>query len=107
MEALASGALGTEVRINGDIRFALLPEPHLVLNEVSIGPKGKPVAAVKSADADFSLTDFLRDRYTMTRLVLDHPLFDFRVNPDGTVGTGLKPTFNDADTALSIANAEV
>ena len=107
MEALASGALGTEVRINGDIRFALLPEPHLVLNEVSIGPKGKPVAAVKSADADFSLMDFLRDRYTMTKLVLDHPVIEVRIGEDGTVDTGLKPASAGASTSLSVANAAV
>jgi uncharacterized protein involved in outer membrane biogenesis len=107
LQMLASQALGADVRVNGDIRFSLLPAPHLELTDVSVGPAQQPVIAVKSASADFSLMDFLRDHYSMTRLVLDHPLFDLRVNADGSIGTGLKPSFNDADTALSIANAEV
>ena len=102
METLASRALGADVRINGDIRFSLLPAPHLELTDVAVGPQQAPVMSVKSANADFSLMDFLRDRYSMTRLVLDHPVLDLKVAlADGTVryrpepsgGRQRRPTF--------------
>ena len=73
MEALAGQALGTPVKIKGDIAFSLLPAPHLTLGDVEIGPPQQPVLSVGAASADFSLIDFLRDRYSMTSLVLDHP----------------------------------
>ncbi|MGN6099598.1 MAG: AsmA family protein [Devosia sp.] len=107
METLAAQALGAPVRITGDIHFSLLPSPHLELTDVSVGPEGHPVMSVKSADADFSLMDFLRDRYVMTRLVLDHPALDLTIGKDGSVETGLKPTLGDSRTALSVANARI
>jgi len=107
METLASRALGADVRINGDIRFSLLPAPHLELSDVAVGPVKQPMISVKSADADFSLIDFLRDRYTMTRLVLDHPVLDLKVAADGTVDTGLHLPSADRQTNLSAANARI
>jgi len=107
METLASRALGADVRINGDIRFSLLPAPHLELSDVAVGPAKQPTISVKSADADFSLIDFLRDRYTMTRLVLDHPVLDLKVAADGTVDTGLNLPSADSQTNLSAANARI
>lgn len=107
METLATEALGAEVRIKGDIHFALLPAPHLVLGDVSVGPASQPVVSVKSADADFSLVDFLRDRYSMTRLVLEHPLLDLKVKPDGSLDWGLKPATGDSKANLSVANATI
>jgi uncharacterized protein involved in outer membrane biogenesis len=107
METLAGEALGADVRIKGDVRFSLLPAPHLVLTDLAVGPENQPVMSVKSADADFSLMDFLRDRYSMTSLVLEHPVLDLKINPDGTFDTGLKPPGSDAKTSLSVANARI
>ncbi|MDR3470453.1 MAG: AsmA family protein, partial [Devosia sp.] len=107
METLAGEALGTAVRIKGDIHFSLLPAPHLVLADVAVGPVTQPVMSVASADADFSLIDFLRDRYTMTKLVLEHPVLDLKIDRDGSLDTGLKPPGSDAKTSLSVANAQI
>ena len=107
MESLAAEALGAEVRVNGEIHFSLMPQPHMELADISVGPQAQPVMSVKSADADFSLMDFLRNRYSMTRLVLDHPVLNLTVEPDGTLDTGLKPAGADSSTALSVANAQV
>ena len=107
MEALAAEALGADVRIKGDIHFSLLPAPHLVLGDVSVGPAKQPAISVQSADADFSLMDFLRDRYSMTRLVLEHPVLDLKVNQDGSIDWGLKPASADSKTNISVANARI
>ena len=107
MEALAAQALGGDVRIKGDIKFALLPQPHLSLTDVSVGPAANPAMAVKSVDADFSLIDFLRDRYTMTKLTLDHPVLDVKIGAGGQVETGLKLNGADGKANLSVANARI
>lgn len=107
MEVLAARALGGDVRIKGDIKFALLPQPHLSLSDVSVGPVADPAMAVKSVDADFSLIDFLRDRYTMTKLTLDHPVLDVKIGDGGEVETGLKLNGADSKANLSVANARI
>ncbi len=107
LELLASQALGTPVRINGDIGFVLLPAPHLVLNDLAVGPQQRPVLSVTSASADFSLIDFLRDHYSMTNLVLEHPELDLTVGKDGSLDTGIKLTPADSNAVLSVARATV
>jgi len=107
MEMLAGQALGADVKINGDIHFLLLPQPHLELKDVAVGDAGRPVISINSADADFSLMDFLRDRYTMTRLVLDHPVLDLQIEPDGSLNTGLNLASGDSKAVISVADAEI
>jgi hypothetical protein len=107
METLASQALGADVRIKGDIRFSLLPAPHIEITDVAVGPAQAPVMSVNAADADFSLLDFLRDRYSMTSLVLDHPVLDLKIAADGSIDTGLKPAGTDSKANISVASAEI
>jgi hypothetical protein len=107
LQTLAGDALGAEVRINGDIRFSLLPQPHIEVTDVSVGPVKAPVMSVKSADADLSLLDFLRDRYSVTKLILDQPVLGLLVNADGSVTSGLHPASGDSKSSLSIANARI
>ena len=66
MEALASQVLGTEVEIKGDIAFTLLPQPRLSFGTVLVGTETDPLIEIASAEAEFSLMDFLRDRYAVT-----------------------------------------
>src|SRR3954465_13863539 len=74
MEALASELLGTEVVIRGDIEFSLLPQPRLSFSDVLVGPPTDPAATIGAVEADFSLLEFLRDDYNITRLVLRQPM---------------------------------
>ena len=89
MEALASGALGTPVTIRGDIAFALLPQPKLNFSDVLVGSPEEPAATVDSVDAEFSLMDFLRDNYDLTKLVLRGPVVDFTIDESGLLGSGV------------------
>src|SRR5690606_1267593 len=88
MEAMAGEALGAPVTIAGEIRFSLLPQPKLEFSEVSVGPAGAPSMTVRRVEADFSLVDFIRDRYSVTRLLLDQPEIILGVKADGTIDAG-------------------
>ena len=70
-QSMASHAFGTEVAIEGDIHLTLLPQPQLQFRR-SGGPAVAPVLTVETVEADFSLFDFLRDQYKVTRLELDN-----------------------------------
>ena len=89
MEELATGVLGTPVTIRGNIDFSLLPQPRLQFADVLVGSPEEPAATVDSVEAEFSLMDFLRDNYRVTRLVLRGPVIDFTVDESGFLGSGV------------------
>lgn len=89
MEELATGMLGTPVTVRGDIDFTLLPQPRLRFSDVLVGSPEEPAATVDSVEAEFSLMDFLRDNYTVTRLLLRQPVVDFTVDESGFFGSGV------------------
>jgi hypothetical protein len=89
MEELASEVLNAPVSIRGEIDFTLLPQPRLAFTEVLVGNPDAPTAVVDAVEAEFSLMDFLRDNYTITRLLLRGPTLDFTVDESGFLGTGL------------------
>nr|WP_295886139.1 AsmA family protein [uncultured Devosia sp.] len=89
MEELATDMLGTPVTVRGDIDFTLLPQPRLRFSDVLVGPADEPAATVDSVEAEFSLMDFLRDNYNVTRLVLRQPVIDFSIDESGFFGSGV------------------
>lgn len=89
MEELATGMLGTPVTVRGEIDFTLLPQPRLRFSDVLVGSAEEPAATVDSVEAEFSLMDFLRDNYTVTRLVLRQPVVDFTIDESGFLGSGV------------------
>lgn len=92
LEAIASETLGTPVAITGDIKFSLLPQPQFNFGKVVVGTPEKPVMTVAGVEAQFSLIDFIRDRYALTKLVLDQPSIDVRIGTDGSLETGIDRT---------------
>lgn len=105
LAVMAGDVLGTPVRIEGDVSFALLPQPRLTLAGVSAGPVEAPKLEVEAVEAEFSLIDFIRDRYTVTRLVLRRPQLTLVVDADGAVETGLVGGGGVAPVA--VARAEI
>jgi hypothetical protein len=89
MEELATSVLGTPVTVRGDIDDTLLPHPRLRFSDVLVGSPEEPAATVDSVEAEFSLMDFLRDNYNVTRLVLRQPVIDFTVDESGFFGSGV------------------
>lgn len=103
---IAGEVLGAPVRIEGDIQFTLLPQPKLEFAKVSAGPADAPNLTVESVEAEFSLIDFIRDRYTLTRLALTGPHVEVHVGSDGSVDTGM--ALPQAVTSnISVANATI
>ncbi|WEK05462.1 MAG: AsmA family protein [Candidatus Devosia phytovorans] len=103
MEELATAMLGTPVTVRGDIQFTLLPQPRLHFDDVLVGSTEAPAATVDSVEADFSLMDFLRDNYNITRLVLSQPVIDFTVDESGLFGSGVSLETGNGGVGLSQA----
>ncbi|MDB5539780.1 MAG: hypothetical protein JWQ89_1507 [Devosia sp.] len=103
---IASEVLGAPVRIEGDVSFSLLPQPKLQFANVSAGPTDAPKLTVQRVEADFSLIDFLRDRYNVTRLRLDGPTVSIDVAADGSVDSGIALA-HSVESNISVANAVI
>ncbi|WP_069911727.1 AsmA family protein [Devosia insulae] len=106
LAAIAGEVLGTPVRIEGDVAFSLLPQPKLTFSNVSAGPPEAPNLTVERVEADFSLIDFLRDRYNVTELQLDGPTISIDVAADGSVDAGIALA-RAVSSNISVANAVV
>lgn len=107
MEVLASAALGTEVRVRGEIEFSLLPQPRLRFGDVVVGPADAPLAEIANAQAEFALTDFLRDRYAITRLLLNDPTVHIRIDGEGRLIAPLGLPATVQQSKVSIADADI
>jgi uncharacterized protein involved in outer membrane biogenesis len=104
---IAGEVLGAPVRIEGDIHFSLLPQPRLQFAGVSAGPPDAPNLTVESVEAEFSLIDFIRDRYTLTRLALTGPHVEVNVGSDSSVDTGMALPQSVSTSNISVANATI
>jgi hypothetical protein len=107
LEEMAQQAFGAEVAITGDISLTLLPQPQLVFTKVRVGPEASPAMEVEKVEADFSLLDFLSDKYRATRLELEQPVVNVSIGTDGTVSSGFTVAPEAAQPNVSIANAEL
>ncbi|WP_404403136.1 AsmA family protein [Pelagibacterium halotolerans] len=107
MEAMAADALGLEVSIAGDMDFVLLPQPRLRMREVRLGPAGNPLAEARLVEADFSLMDFLRDRFRVTELSLIGPQLNLTVNAQGALETPITLAETASASNVSIENARI
>jgi hypothetical protein len=105
MEQMAAEALGIEVEIAGDMEFTLLPQPRLHFENARLGPADAPVGAARLVEADFSLMDFLRDRFTVTQLRLTEPELNLVIGEDGELQTPIALAQDPTVSNVSIANA--
>ncbi|WP_332702463.1 AsmA family protein [Devosia sp.] len=104
MEELATSVLGTPVTVRGNIEFTLLPQPVLRFSDVLVGEPEEPAATIDSVEAEFSLMDFLRDNYNVTRLVLRQPVIDFTVDESGFFGSGVSVA---STSGVGLGNASI
>lgn len=105
MEQMAAEALGVEVEIAGDMQFTLLPQPRLHFEDARLGPAEAPVGAARLVEADFSLMDFLRDRFTVTQLRLTEPELNLVIDENGELQTPIALAQDPTVSNVSIANA--
>ena len=107
MQAIAGEVLGAPVEIAGDIQFSLLPQPQLQFADVRVGAAGAAVLEVGGVEAQFSLIDFLRDRYVITKLVLQQPELNVKIGASGEIEAGIALAEHVTTSNVSVANAEV
>lgn len=105
MEALGSEALGTKVTIAGAIDFVLLPQPQLRFSKVKVGPAAAPVAEAGEVTADFSLMDFLRDRFVITHLAVKAPHIALSIDKNGQFVSPIHLPRTVSASNVSVADA--
>lgn len=105
MEQMTAEALGIEVAIEGDMSFTLLPQPRLRMHDVRIGPAMHPLGEAQAVEADFSLMDFLRDRFTVTELRLDAPQLFLTIDAQGQLETPITLAETAVASNVSIQHA--
>ncbi len=107
IEALATEALGTPVSVSGAIDIHFLPQPRITIDGISVGPEDNPVAVIKHAEAVFSLTDFLRDRFTVTRLAISGAEIRLAIDENGHVDVPIDLPESVSTTNVSVVNADL
>ncbi|MHB1109150.1 MAG: AsmA family protein [Devosia sp.] len=107
MQEIASEVFGAPVEIAGEIEFSLLPQPRLRFADIVVGVKEQPAITVESVEAQFSLIDFIRDRYLITRLVLQKPAFQIAIDAEGKLAAGLQLAERVTTADISVANAQI
>ncbi len=107
LAVISSEILGRPVEIDGDVSFSLLPQPRLQFSGLRAGSPDAPRLAIDSVEAEFSLIDFIRDRYTITRLVLERPQLAIQIGSDGSVDAGIVLPATTMASTVSIANAQL
>lgn len=105
MEEMTAQALGIEVAIEGDLDFVLLPQPRMRIEGVRLGPVTHPLAEAQYVEADFSLMDFLRDRFSVTQLRLAGPHINLTIDETGHIETPITLAETADASNVSIASA--
>ena len=93
IEAQATEVAGRPVRIDGDIRFQILPAPHLTLGKIKIGndpdasslPSVANFATFEEIDAEVALAPLIGGDIKVTSVLIIRPQINLEVLPDGSV----------------------
>ena len=107
VESIAQEALGSDVAINGKIDFSLLPRPVMSFENIVVGDKNQPFVKVDLVRAEFSLMEFLRDKYIIKRLTLHSPTLVLKVDENGQFASSIKIPNNINSDNISINDAEI
>lgn len=86
-EAEASRALGTRVRVLGDMELRLLPSPWLTAREVRVGPADQALVSVGEITVDIDLTPLLRGEVRVLDLTLTRPVVRIALDADGRLAS--------------------
>jgi len=83
VEAAASGALGMDVTVEGEIRLGLLPRLHLVLGNVRVRNRGSELAFIESADLSIELFPLLQRQLKYSSISLERARLTIERGRDG------------------------
>ncbi|MDH5722123.1 MAG: AsmA family protein [Alphaproteobacteria bacterium] len=79
---------GLDIALNGDIGFAIIPVPKLMVHDVAlVGPKGaknQNIATLKRFDVNVSLLPLLSGKIDVQSISLIEPVINIEIGEDGT-----------------------
>jgi hypothetical protein len=107
MEQIASDALGTDVRIQGELSFVLLPQPQMHMSKVQVGPLESPFIEIERVDAHLALMEFLRDQYNVQKLELRRPSLNLSIAEDGGFVLPIALASSSGRGNVAIENAHI
>lgn len=110
LEAVASGALGMEVRVGGRLRIGFFPGLVVTLEDVHIRSQGADVASAKEARLEIDLLPLLQKEVRIEKIALKHPAITIERYRAGTfnfekpeAAGGTLPALDLAKVSLSVA----
>ncbi len=87
IETQGSKITGRELKIGGDIRFVVLPAPHLTLNDVSLsnlpGAENSDFARFGQIDGEVALAPLFSGEISVTSVTVTRPQLHLEVMRDG------------------------
>jgi uncharacterized protein involved in outer membrane biogenesis len=99
LEAIASGALGMEVRFGGQLEISVFPGLHVTLEDVHIRNREADVAVAKAARLDIDLLPLLRKEIRIRKVALEDPRISIERDRNG------KFNFEKPEAAVGTLNA--
>ena len=107
LEAVASGALGMEVRFGGQLEISVFPGLHVTLEDVHIGNRGADVAYAKEARLDIDLLPLLRKEIRIGKVALEDLKISIERDRDGKFNFEQPKAAAGPLPALDLAKASV
>jgi len=83
LEAVASDALGMEVRIGGRMGIGLFPGFHVTLEDVRIRNRGADVASAKETILGIELLPLLHKEVRIVKIGMKHPRISIEQDREG------------------------
>src|SRR5512139_2469126 len=83
LEAIASDALGMEVRIGGRLGIGLFPDPHIAAEDVRIRNRGADVASAKETFLGIEFLPLLHKELRIVKIGMKRPRVSIEQDRDG------------------------
>jgi uncharacterized protein involved in outer membrane biogenesis len=107
VEAMASEALGMEVRVGGRLTIGFLPGLHLALADVHLSQRGAEVASAAEADLGIELLPLLHKELRTDRIKLKRLTISIERGHDGKLNTDALSDANGRLPPLDVARVSV
>lgn len=96
LEAIASQALGVEVRVGGPLGIDLLPSLHLSMDKVQIRSRGAEIASAKSVSLNIRFLPLLNRQVRVEKVALKSPTIFLETDSEGKLNIGMPESTAEA-----------
>ena len=107
VEAVASEALGMEVRVSGTLTVGFLPRLHVALADVHVRQHGTEVATAGEVDLDIELLPLVRKEVLTDRIVVKRLAIAIERDHDGKLNVDTLPAVGGTLPALAVARLSI